>query len=287
MESWLEWAKGDVTEIAVALRKDWRDRGALTAEEAFGEPDEQSKLNKGVARAHKGGAMSRFASEATMRHLKTVGLIKGLKVRNVKPTGETERGMMRLWSVEDVLKAETALVIADYADLPSRRVAKLLYELPFIDHLGKRLIDSYAESWARHAFSTLGCEAENEMTQETARDYFSANPEASLDAPRELDPKLLIADRKWIFAQNLSAAGHDSEPFCIAEIKAFRTGPYSVPPIPPFKDEPVEVAFASESAREYEPEALHRLRSAAVVTELNLFEPMRRFIHRNRTEDQA
>lgn len=285
MEDWIKWAEGDASDIAEALRKDWRDRGALTAEEAFGEPDNEVSVNKGIARAHKDGAMSRFASEATMRHLKTVGLIEGLKCRNVKPTGETERGMMRLWPVEEALKAETALVIADYADLPARRVARLLCELPFTDHKGKRLIDSYAESWASHAFSTLGLEAEDEETQQVAQEYFRSNPEAAPDAPRERDPKLIIADRQWIFAVNLSNAGHDHEPFYIGEIKAFRTGAYSVSFIPAFKD-PVEVAFASMSASEHRPDSSHRLLQAAVVSELNLFEPMRRFIHRNRKEGE-
>lgn len=293
--NWLDWVDGTAEEIAAAFRKDWRERGALTAQEAFGEADEEATLRKSAARAQRGGAMSRFASEATMRHLKTVGLVDGLRVRNVTEDGKPVQGVRRLWSVTDALKAEVALSFADFADLPSRNVARLLVELPLIIDTAagaeRSLIDGYAEIWSGYAAATLGQESANPETRREADALLVEAPEAANNADRSHDPKLLIIDRRWVFGVNLAAKhpgtkGFDPLPFPIAEIKTFRSGEYRAPPFV----EANEHLFADQAPdylRAEAPDVADLWKTAAVTIELNLFEPMRRFIHRNRKESTS
>lgn len=290
--NWLDWIDGSAEEVAEALRKDWRERGALTPQEAFGEADEDTPVRKSAARAQRGGAMSRFASEATMRHLKTVGLVDGLRVRNVTEEGKPAQGVKRLWSITDALKAEIALSCADYADLPSRNVARLLKELPLLIGTSadteRSLIDGFAEIWSGYAAATLGQESADPKTRREANALLDEAPEAANDADRSHDPKLLIVDRRWVFGVNLAAKrpgmkNFDPAPFPLAEIKTFRSGEYDAP----FFIDANEHLFAEQAAdylRAEAPDVADLWKSAAVSIELNLFEPMRRFIHRNRKE---
>lgn len=292
---WLDWIDGTAEEIAAALQMDWRERGALTPQEAFGEADDDTPIRKSAARAQRGGAMSRFASEATMRHLKTVGLVDGLRVRNVTEEGKPAQGVKRLWSVTDALKAEIVLSCADYADLPSRNVARLLKEIPVLigtsSDTDRSLIDGYAEIWSGYAAATLGQESADPKTRREANALLDDAPEAADGANRSHDPKLLIVDRRWVFGVNLAAKrpgmnGFDAAPFPLAEIKAFRSGEYDAP----FFIDAKEHVFAEEApdyTRAEAPEVSDLWKSAAVTIELNLFEPMRRFIHRNRKRRES
>lgn len=276
----LKWAYGSVEEIAAALRVDWRARGALTNEEAFGEADTEEAFQRTTARIHKGGAMTRFASEATMRHLKTVGLVHGLRVRNVNLDGSTGQGMMRLWPLIDVLRAEVAISLADLAGLPVRQLGRLLRELPVdvpVREFAQQIFESYAGTWADHALVTLGSESEDPATRSEADSYFKENRAVFDPAERQFDPSLIIADGKWLFGKNFAANRDDLQPFPLGEIIDFRSGRYRVE----FILSEAPVALAPQMARERAPELLSKLEGASTVLELNLYEPMRRFVHRN------
>lgn len=296
MSDWLDWTTGSAAEIAAALRQDWRERGALTADEAFGQidPKPEVRANKGVARARSGGAMLPFASSPTMRHFKTAGLVSGVKVRNVSRDGVPAQGMARLWSIQDALKGDLAIAVSDFADLPLRQVARLLKEAPLLFEVSKDetagLVHGYADVWAHHAFVTLAEEVNDKATREKAAAYFAENNEVGMQADRRFDPKLLIVDRRWLFGVNLAAKRPsdqqpmekiDLKPFPLAEIIALTASDYKVK----FFVEEAEHLFADQAAdflRAEAPSVAPLCEHAAVSIELNLFEPMRRFIHRNR-----
>lgn len=270
--------------VAEQLKLDWRERQFLTDAEATGEIEEMPSARKGVALAHSGGALSRFASESALKHLQADGRIKSVKVRKIDEKFQPARGWMRLWPLREILKAEMVMALSDVADLPFLRLAELLSKIPSarLDDAGDPipLVDDLADDWTDFVLFWFGYD-----TGATA--VPDQHPESNEDADRTGDPRLLLIDRKWLFGRNLALPEwcESQEPWLLlAEVGALRSKNYKVEWVfDSYRSDHLpdgEVRHQLFDARETT--ARTEMARANAKLELNLAEPLRRFAHSNR-----
>lgn len=270
--------------VADQLRLDWRERQFLKDAEAIGEAEQEPTARKGVAVAHSGGVLSRFASESALKHLQAEERIKSIKVRKIDENFKPVRGWMRLWPLREILKAELVMALSDFADLPFLRLAELLASIPSgqisDDGTPVPMVDCLADDWTDFVLFWFG----RDTGISSAADQF---PESHEDADRTRDPKLLLIDRQWLFGQRLSLPDGvvSSHPWLLlAEVQAFRSKNYKVDwMFDRYRTERLpDGELAHELQDEREEVARQNMDRAGVKLELNLAEPLRRFAHRNR-----
>lgn len=289
--------------VADELRLDWRERQFLTDAEATGEPVKDGKARKGKAIAHGGGALSRFATEAALKHLQTAGWVTCQKSRKIDETFTPVRGWMRLWELDQLLKADMVMTLADYADLSFLRLADLFAAIPGreVDEDGDPipLATSLAERWVDYVLYWFGLESGDAAARREAEQGIAAAPESRMDADRSNDARLLLIDRRWLFGRtcdlpdtlgepNANDAGEPLLPtdgwLLLADIRSFRSANFDLDWLldayEARRSADGEVSFVFTDPRWNEAQAAGG--QAAVVMELNLVEPLRRFAHRNR-----
>ena len=290
--------------VADQLRLDWRERGFLTDEEASGERASDVTVRKGKAVAHEGGALSRFATEAALKHLQGDGVIRSHQVRKIDENFTPVRGWMRLWPIAELLKADMVMTLADFADLAFMPVGKALKTIPGreIDENGDplSLAEGLARRWEAYVLFHFGHDVGDAATRAEAKKALAETGE-ELDRVVEADPRLLLIDRRWLFARDRDLPDQFGHPeigltddelvdgdgwLLIADILSFRAATF----------DPHWLFDRYERVQRGDGEAFYRFndprwneahadrRRACTRLELNLVEPIRRFIHRNRKE---
>lgn len=277
----LEIAAGDLDALIELLRtKHWWERQFLTDEEAIGVPVEDGGANKGKAVEHRGGALSRFASEPSLRHLQTVGWIESVLVRKLDQNFEPSRGRMRLWSLEDVLKADVAFSVAELADMPLLATVALLKALPARQsgHGPGRhdIISDLVDDWSAYVGAMGVVQSQNDPLEQTAREVLVNSPDRPSEATRQdSDIRIVISDRRWVLGWGFEhELIHKPEPWPLLEVKSFQNAAPIVETIFDDADNGDEPGVRVSEARTSYDQALTRL-------DINLTEPLRRFMHRN------
>jgi hypothetical protein len=277
----LEIAASDLDALVELLRmKHWWERQFLTDEEAIGKPVVMGGANKGKAVEHEGGALSRFASEPSLRHLQTVGWTESVLVRKLDEDFQPSQGRMRVWSLSDIMKADVAFSVAEMADLPLLATVAILKALP-----GRRaedadrrpdIVSDLVDDWSSYVGATGVVRTPGHPLAREGRDLLASTP----DRPEETDGqasdvRIVIVDRRWVlgggFVHDLV---HSPEPWPLLEVKSFQNASPRVETIfddPDNGDDPGERVL---EARASYGRALTRLN-------INLTEPLRRFFHRN------
>lgn len=293
--------------VAEQLKLDWRERQFLTDEEATGSPDLNSKDRKGKAVAHSGGALSRFSTEAALKHLQSTGWITSVQTRKIGKDFKPERGWMRLWPLLEVMKAEMVMTLADYADLSFLRLADLLMGIPGRDHdsLGEPvpLAVSIAESWVNKVLYWFAVDRGDPAEQLLGMNELNSLPDSKIDADRTEDPHILIIDRKWLFAKahylpdtvgeaEVTPGEESLLPsdgwLPLTEIRSFRAANFDVTPLLGHyarQQHPSGDTFYTFQGPSWN-EAQEARKRACVSMQLNLVEPLRQFAHRNRTNER-
>ena len=292
--------------VADQLRLDWRQREFLTDEEATGTPVQEVKARKGKAIAHDGGALSRFATEAALKHLQSAGWVTCQKSRKIDKTFTPVRGWMRLWELDQLLKADMVMTLADYADLSFLRLADLLAGIPGreIDEAGDPvpLATGLAKQWVDHVLYWFGIDSGDATERQEAEQGIATAPESRMDADRQKDARLKLIDRRWLFAHErdlptslgwpeIDANGEKIPPgdgwLLLADIRSFRSANFDLDwLLSAYKQRLTDdgtVFFEFTDWRWNEAQTARR--QSAVVMELNLVEPLRRFAHRNRKKE--
>jgi hypothetical protein len=287
--------------VAEQLRLDWRERQFLTDAEACGDAEASPSARKGKIVSHTGGALSRFASEAALKHLQSEGWIKCHKVRKIDETFTPVRGWMRLWPLVELLKAEMVVTLADFADLPFVRLANLLEKIPgnslTTEGEPQPLAHSLAEDWASRVLYWLGHDVGNTEERAIAASALDRDQD-----DRAKDPHLMLVDRRWLFGRNLFLPLHVEEPgeledgskplpadgwLLLADVSSLRSARFEVEWL-------LDAYSPTRSAKRNEfttftderwNTAQATRQEAAVSIDLNLVEPLRRFAHRNRVEE--
>ena len=293
----------DAEWVADQLRLDWRERQFLTDDEATGAPVKEVTTRKGKAIAHDGGALSRFATEAALKHLQSAGWVTCQKARKIDETFTPVRGWMRLWELDQLLKADMVMTLADYADLSFLRLADLLAGIPgrevAEDGDPIPLATSLAERWINYVLYWFGLDSGDGAARHEAELGIAAALESRIDADRTKDARLLLIDRRWLFGRvcdlpdtlgepEVDGAGEPLLPaddwLLLADIRSFRSANFDLD----WLMDAYEVHRSSDGEARFiftDPrwnEAQTARRQASVVMELNLVEPLRRFAHRNR-----
>lgn len=293
--------------VADQLQLDWRERRFLTDDEATGAPEKNGTTRKGKAIAHEGGALSRFATEAALKHLQSAKWITCQKSRKIDlDTYTPVRGWMRLWELDQLLKAEMVITLADFADLSFLRLADLLAGIPGreVNEGGDPipLATSLAERWVAYVLYWFGLDSGDAAAFREAERGIKAAPESRIDAVREKDARLKLVDRRWLFAHErdlstslgwpeIDANGGKIPPgdgwLLLADIRSFRSANFDLDwLLSAYKQHRTDdgtVYFEFTDPRWDEAQTARK--QAAVFFELNLVEPLRRFAHRNRKKE--
>ncbi len=277
----LEIAANDLDSLIELLRhKHWWERQFLTDEEAIGAPVASGGANKGKAVEHRGGALSRFASESSLRHLQTAGWVESVLVRKLDEGFEPAQGRMRLWSLSDIMKADVAFSVAELSDLPLLTTVALLKALPgrTIDQSGNRpnIIADLVDDWSTYVGATGVANSPGHPLARDGQSLLASAPDRPEEARRQTsDIRIALIDRRWIlgwgFEHELVFA---PEPWPLLEVKSFQNASPVVETILDDPDNGDEEGQRVSEAREAYDGALTRL-------EINLTEPLRRFFHRN------
>ncbi|MCV0429758.1 MULTISPECIES: hypothetical protein [Alphaproteobacteria] len=292
--------------VADQLRLDWRERQFLTDDEATGAPLKDVATRKGKAIAHGGGTLSRFATEAALKHLQSAGWITCQKSRKIDlDTYTPVRGWMRLWELDQLLKAEMVMTLADFADLSFLRLADLLAAVPGpqLDENGDPipLAISLAEQWVDYVLYWFGLDSGDAAARREAKQGISAAPASQIGADRSQDARLLLIDRRWLFARVRDLPDSLGEPelgknsekllpgdgwLLLADIRSLRSANFDLDWLLHAyqRHRTDEGTFFYTFTDSRWDEAQTARKHAAVRIELNLAEPLRRFIHRNRKE---
>ena len=277
----LETAANDLDSLIELLRhKHWWERQFLTDEEAIGAPVASGGANKGKAIEHRGGALSRFASESSLRHLQTAGWVESVLVRKLDETFEPAQGRMRLWSLSDIMKAEVAFSVAELADLPLLATVAILKALPGrkANQDGERpdMVADLVDDWSSYVGATGAVKMPGHDLAQDGRALLAE----TRDRPEQVqgqssDIRVVIVDRRWVlgwgFEHELVQA---PDPWPLLEVKSFQNASPIVETVFDDPDNGDEPGQRVSEAREAYDGALTRL-------EINLTEPLRRFLHRN------
>ena len=291
--------------VADQLRCNWRERGFLTDDEASGAQTGDVSVRKGKAIAHAGGVLSRFATESALKHLQSAGWITCAKARKIDETFTPVRGWMRLWPLFELLKADMVMTLADYADVSFMRLAELLAAIPgrLIDVDGNPLplAAGLAETWTDYVLIHYGHDVGDAETRKEAQLALAEAKQSTTTANAADDPRILLVNRRWLFARTKdlpdnygdAEIGPSDESLIdsagwllIAEIKSFRSANFEVDWLfdnYEHRRRPNGDTFFRFNDSRWNAAHFDR-RNACVHLELNLVEPMRRFLHRNTAE---
>lgn len=277
----LEIAAGDLDALIELLReKHWWERQFLTDEEAIGVPVEDGGANKGKAVEHRGGALSRFASEASLRHLQTVGWIESVLVRKLDENLEPARGRMRLWSLPDIMKADVAFSVAELADLPLLATVALLRALPGRiqrpEGASPDIVTDLVDDWSSYVGAHGAVHSPGHPLAKQALEVLINSPDHPGEATRQdSDIRIVISDRRWVLGWGfVHELIHTPEPWPLLEVKSLQNAAPIVETIFDDADTGDETGVRVNEARTSYDQALTRL-------DINLTEPLRRFMHRN------
>ncbi|MGY6662456.1 MAG: hypothetical protein ACXIVO_09060 [Glycocaulis sp.] len=280
----------DIEWVAAQLRLNWRERQFLTDAEAIGSVVEGPVAKKRTAIEKQGGALSRFASEAALKHLQAAGWIRAIKVQKIDEHYRPAVGWMRLWRLRDILKAELALGLADYADLHLLSAVSLLRGIPgqSLDEPSSTVADVICEDWVRYTLFWFALESADAQTRVDAAEAVESARESAVEYPHASDPLLRLVDRRWLFGTNLPlppqyVTGESWE--LLADVRSLANRTFDV--------EFLFDRYASTNTAEGRiveldgnrvMEALRCFDQPVAAMELNLAQPLRRFLHRNRDE---
>ena len=298
----------DAEWVAAQLQLDWRERQFLTDEEATGTPASGATTRKGKAIAHDGGVLSRFATEAALKHLQSAGWVTCHKSRKVDlETYTPVRGWMRLWELDQLLKADMVMTLADYADLSFLRLSDLLTAIPGreVDENGDPvpLATGLAKRWVDYVLYWFGLDSGDAAARWEAEQGIAETPQSRIDADRSGDARLLLIDRRWLFGRAIDLPDTLGEPqtndanqpllsgkgwLLLADIRSFRSANFDIDWLLNAyvveRSDNGEVSYTFTDPRWNEAQTARM--QAAVSMELNLVEPLRRFAHRNRKEEE-
>ncbi len=280
----------DIDWVASQLQLDWRERQFLTDAEAIGSAVEEPVAKKRTATEKQGGALSRFASEAALRHLQSAGWIRSIKVQKIGDDYRPAVGWMRLWRLRDILKAELALGLADYADLHLLSAVSLLRRIPgqSLDEPSSTVADVICEDWVRYTLFWFALESADAQTRVDAAEAVESAQESAVQYPHASDPLLRLIDRRWLFGTNLPlppqyVTGESWK--LLADVRSLANRTFDV--------EFLFDRYASTNTAEGRivelddkrvMEARRCFDQPVAAMELNLAQPLRRFLHRNRDQ---
>ncbi|MEQ8435058.1 MAG: hypothetical protein RIA71_12535 [Oceanicaulis sp.] len=283
----------DAAWLAGQLRKDWRARLFLTDKEALGDEDQSSTDRKSRAKPHSGGVLSRFASAATLKRLQASGVVKAYPTARLDDNHKVAPGRSRAWPLREILKIELLLALAEMGDLPVFVLAELLDQLPGASQ-GRSLLDDVVDGWAGAVLADAGIHLGDAETRDEARALLAEGPAPDAAADRARDPMLVIVDRRWVLGGRLKLdfgvdiddpeALADFNLFPLALIKSFKTGA-------------ADFEFVSEKVgrtsggdffwnEDWFATARQAHERSAARLELNLAEPLRRFINIHKLRDK-
>lgn len=288
--------------VADQLRLDWRERGFLRDDEASGEKADNEKVRKGKAIAHEGGALSRFATEAALKHLQSAGVIRCHQVRKIDENFTPVRGWMRLWPLVELLKADMVMTLADYADLSFIRMGEVLKTIPGreLDEKGNTLslAESLARTWSGYVLYYFGHDVGDDAARREADEAMAEVGDTANNA-HSIDPRLLLIDRRWLFVHERYLPEQFGQPetgpsgnpladgngwLLIADIRLFRSATWDRDWLFEYYEQhrraDGEVFYRFNDPRWDEAQAARK--RPCTCLELNLVEPLRRFVHRNR-----
>jgi hypothetical protein len=277
----LEIAANDLDSLIDLLRhKHWWERQFLTDEEAIGSPVASGGANKGKAVEHRGGALSRFASESSLRHLQTAGWVESVLVRKLDEGFEPAQGRMRLWSLSDIMKADVAFSVAELADLPLLATVAILKALPGrkSNEDGERpdMVADLVDDWSTYVGATGAASTPgHELAQDGQILLAETRDRPEQAQGQSSDIRLVIVDRRWVLGWGFEhELVHAPAPWPLLEVKSFQNASPIAETIFDDADNGDEPGQRVSEAREAYDQALTRL-------EINLTEPLRRFLHRN------
>jgi len=280
----------DIDWVASQLQLDWRERQFLTDAEAIGSAVEVPAAKKRTATEKQGGALSRFASEAALRHLQAAGWIRAIKVQKIDEHYRPAVGWMRLWWLRDILKAELALGLADYADLHLLSAVSLLRGLPgqSTQEPGGTVADAICEDWVRYTLFWFALESGDAQTRVDAAEAVESARESAVEYPHVSDPLLRLVDRRWLFGRNLPLSpqyitGESWE--LLADVRSLANRTFDVEFL---FDRYASTNTAEGRIVELDDDRVNEARRCfdqpVAAMELNLAQPLRRFLHRNRDQ---
>lgn len=280
----------DIEWVAAQLRLNWRERQFLTDAEAIGSVVEEPVARKRTATEKQGGALSRFASEAALKHLQAAGWIRAIKIQKIDEYYRPAVGWMRLWRLLDILKAELALALADYADLSLLSAVSLLRGIPgqSAQEPGSTVADIICEDWVRYTLFWFALESADEQTRIDAAEAVERARESAVEYPHARDPLLRLIDRRWLFGSNLPlppqyVTGESWQ--LLADVRSLANRTFDVEFL---FDRHVSTNTAEGRIVELDDDRVIEARRCfdqpVAAVELNLAQPLRRFLHRNRDQ---
>lgn len=211
---------------------------------------------------------------------------------------------MRLWPLVELLKADMVMTLADYADLSFIRMGEVLKTIPGreLDEKGDflSLAESLARRWEAYVLFHFGHDVGDAETRREAGAALAEVGDAA-DTTHSLDPRLLLIDRRWLFVRDRYLPDQFGAPeigpsnrqladgngwLLIADIRSFRAATFDRDWLfecyEQHRRDDGEVYYRFNDPRWDEAHAARKRPCACL--ELNLVEPLRRFIHRNRKE---
>ncbi|VXC97929.1 hypothetical protein OCEANICA350_12786 [Oceanicaulis sp. 350] len=276
----------DAAWLGAQLKSDWRVRLFLTDQEALGVQDESSADRKSRAKPHLGGVLSRFASAPTLKRLQASGIVRAYPTARLDAEFNVAPGRSRAWPLREILKLELLFALAEMGNLPVFVLGELLDRLPGASP-GHNLLEDMVDGWAGAVLADAGIHFGDDETRIQAQALLCDGPDARPDANRKLDPSLIIVDRRWLVSLNyrpyipLEAV----DPFPLAEIKSLRTGSTDFDFIFERYASTQDGDFFENDSRFGSARQAHS--TAVSRLELNLAEPLRRFIQTHKLiEDQ-